>query len=313
MLTAVGVNPNNNIYPIAYAIVCKECRDTWEWFLTVLKNDLNIVRPYEYTFMSDKQKGLIQSFEEVFPDSDHRFCVRHLHNNFKSAGYRGLSFKNALWAAARASTPGEFKVRMREMRELSESAADWLNDKPPAQWSKSYFSEGPKCDMLLNNVCETFNSNILEAREKPIITMLEWIRQYHMTRLQANRDRAESKWKGESRPKIKKIIEKHVDKVADCIPIKADDKHYQISCFDGSQYTVDLEKFTCTYRMWGLSGIPCKHAMSAIFNQKELPENYALSCYSVHSYKQVYTAAIMGISGEQLWDETFFIERCGQT
>ncbi|KAL0378326.1 UNVERIFIED_CONTAM: hypothetical protein Sradi_3138100 [Sesamum radiatum] len=90
-LTAVGVDPNNNLYPIAYAVVQRENRDTWEWFLTVLKNDLNISMDEEYTFMLDKQKGLIQAFHVIFSNSAHGFYMRHLHNNFKNAGYMGLS------------------------------------------------------------------------------------------------------------------------------------------------------------------------------------------------------------------------------
>ncbi|KAL0378790.1 UNVERIFIED_CONTAM: hypothetical protein Sradi_3184500 [Sesamum radiatum] len=109
LLTAIGVDPNNSLFPIAYDVVNKECRETWEWFLIILKHDLNIIRQHEFTFMSDKQKGLMQAFEEVFPGSDHRFCVRHLHNNFKQAGFRGLAYKNALWKAAKACTVIEFK------------------------------------------------------------------------------------------------------------------------------------------------------------------------------------------------------------
>ncbi|KAL2237919.1 UNVERIFIED_CONTAM: hypothetical protein Sindi_0983600, partial [Sesamum indicum] len=135
LLTTIGVDPNNCLYPIAYAVVNKECRETWEWFLIVLKNDLNITREYEYTFMSDKQKGLMQAFEEVFPRCDHRFCVRHLHNNFKQAGFRGLAFKNALWNAVKACTVGEWKMRMQEMKILSQQAFDWFNDKPVVQWT----------------------------------------------------------------------------------------------------------------------------------------------------------------------------------
>ncbi|KAL8514748.1 hypothetical protein ACS0TY_013726 [Phlomoides rotata] len=70
----------------------------------MLKHDLNIHRPSDYTFMCNKQKGLIQAFSEVFPGSKHRFCVRHLHNNFKRACFRGLAYKNALWNAVRATT-----------------------------------------------------------------------------------------------------------------------------------------------------------------------------------------------------------------
>ncbi|KAL2237733.1 UNVERIFIED_CONTAM: hypothetical protein Sindi_0965000 [Sesamum indicum] len=74
LLTAVGVDPNNKLFPICYAVVDKECRETWEWFLIILKHDLNIVRDFEYTFMSDKQKGLMQALGDVFAASDHRFC-----------------------------------------------------------------------------------------------------------------------------------------------------------------------------------------------------------------------------------------------
>ncbi|KAL0402336.1 UNVERIFIED_CONTAM: hypothetical protein Slati_4263500 [Sesamum latifolium] len=152
-------------------------------------------RDNEFTFMSDKQKGLIQAFLVVFPNSAHRFCVRHLHNNMKTVGFRGLAYKNALWKAARASTVGEFKLRMEEIKSLDQAAFDWLQDKPAQAWSKSHFTEQPKCDILLNNYCESFNENILDARDKPVLTLLEWIREYLMRRLQENRDKAARKWK----------------------------------------------------------------------------------------------------------------------
>ncbi|KAK4392627.1 hypothetical protein Sango_2040500 [Sesamum angolense] len=105
--------------------------------------------------------------------------------------------------SCKASTPEELKVRMEEMKQLDNVAFDcmlasldnvafdWFHDKPPHEWSKSHFTEVPKCDILLNNVCESFNANILDARDKPILTMLEWVREYLMKRLQENRDKAE--------------------------------------------------------------------------------------------------------------------------
>ncbi|KAL2246245.1 UNVERIFIED_CONTAM: hypothetical protein Sindi_2892700 [Sesamum indicum] len=307
LLTAVGIDPNNNIYPVAYAVVGKEMRVTWEWFLRLLKSDLGVVRDDQWCFISDKQKGLVQAFEEVFPASDHRFCVRHLHSNLKNAGFRGLAFKNCLWKAARATTLNEFKLCMKQMSVLDKTAAEWFNDKPPTQWSRSHFKTDIKCDVLLNNCCETFNSNILEAREKPIVTMLEWIREYLMRRLQENRDRAELKWTGVICPRIVKIIEKNVEKSADCIPIKADSSHYQLNCFDGSQHSVDLDKRSCSCRKWNLNGIPCKHACSAILCKGDDPIKYVNECYSVASYKNVYKTAIMPMVGRDLWTATQFI------
>ncbi|KAL0431190.1 UNVERIFIED_CONTAM: hypothetical protein Sradi_0745000, partial [Sesamum radiatum] len=236
MLTAVGVDPSNNLYPIAYAVVSSEKRETWKWFLNLLMEDLNIERDYEYTFISYKQKGFIQVIEIVFPNSNHRFCIRHMHSNFKNAGFRGQALKMTLWKAAKATTLQEFRSKMQELAEIYQNVANWLSDKPPTQWSRSNFTPYPKCNMLLNNYCETFNSNILEAREKSILTMLEWLREYLMIRLQKSRDKAKNKW-GDKKicPRIKKIIEQNMTKASDCIPLKSDDYHYETMCFDGSR------------------------------------------------------------------------------
>ncbi|KAK4400731.1 hypothetical protein Sango_1179200 [Sesamum angolense] len=196
LLSTVSIDPNNNFFPICYAVVMKENKDTWDWFLTLLKMDLNVEECGPITFMSDKQKGLVGALQELFRNAEHRFCVRHLHSNVKNYGFRGLTLKNILWKAARATTVNEFTRRMQEMKDLDEGAFAWFNDKNHKEWSRSHFSCYPRCDILLNNACESFNSNILEARDKPILSMLEWIMEYLMQRLQQNRDRAKKKrWK----------------------------------------------------------------------------------------------------------------------
>ncbi|KAL0301426.1 UNVERIFIED_CONTAM: hypothetical protein Sradi_6419400 [Sesamum radiatum] len=305
MLTAVGIDPNNDSFPIAYAVVGGETRETWEWFLTLLRNDLNIHRDSDCTFMSDKQKGLILAFETVFPTAENRFCVRHLHANMKRVGFKGLSYKKVLWKAARATTVTEFEARRKEICKLDIKMGEWLNDKPPHQWSKSHFSTLPRCDILLNNLCESFNSNILEAREKQIYTMLEMVREFLMVRLQTKRDRARRRWKGKVCPKIKKILARNLDKASsDCIPIKASDIHFEISCFDGSRCTVDLEKHSCSCRKWDLSGIPCKHAMSALSSQMLDGEDFVDCCYHVQTYLRVYDPCIYPVNGPEKWNKT---------
>jgi hypothetical protein len=71
---------------------------------------------------------------------------------------------------------------MEKMKALNEDAYKWLEKMPPNTWVRAYFSEFPKCDILLNNNCEVFNSYILEARELPILSMLERIKCQLMTR-----------------------------------------------------------------------------------------------------------------------------------
>jgi hypothetical protein len=52
----VGIDGNDIIYPIAWGVTEVESTNSWKWFLTAFKNDLNIINTGPYTIMSDKQK-----------------------------------------------------------------------------------------------------------------------------------------------------------------------------------------------------------------------------------------------------------------
>lgn len=64
----------------------------------------------------------------------------------------------------------------KEMRKVNEEAFKYLWKIPHGFWSKSRFNYNNKCDVLVNNMSETFNSIIIGLRQKPIVIMQEDIR-----------------------------------------------------------------------------------------------------------------------------------------
>ena len=56
LLTAVGIDANDFIYPISWTVVQVENRVNWTWFLKLLAEDLGIDRSCGWTFMLDRQK-----------------------------------------------------------------------------------------------------------------------------------------------------------------------------------------------------------------------------------------------------------------
>ncbi|XP_049399742.1 uncharacterized protein LOC125863780 [Solanum stenotomum] len=302
LLTAVGLDPNNNIYPIAYAVVEKENRESWAWFLDHLKLDLEIDDGAHWTFMSDKQKGLIEAFNDILPLVAHRFCVRHLHSNFKRAGFCGDTLRNALWKAASATTVRWFGERMVEIFYLDPEAAIWLRDKSPSEWSKSHFSEDAKCDTLVNNICECFNNMILDARDKPIITLLEKIRYMLMTRMQENRDKS-VKWSSDDIcPRIKNVLCKSQVAAAEYIPRKSNEWNYElIGASITDIWAVDLLNRKCSCRKWNLTRLPCKYAISAIWAKNDEISSYINDCYKVETYRRIYEFAILPMNGQSMW------------
>ncbi|KAL6177755.1 hypothetical protein ACLB2K_049277 [Fragaria x ananassa] len=64
LLTTIGIDANNEIFPIAYAMVERESEETWKWFLEYLQQDVKILRDSSYVFMTDKQKGLDNTLKD---------------------------------------------------------------------------------------------------------------------------------------------------------------------------------------------------------------------------------------------------------
>ena len=96
---------------------------------------------------------------------------------------------------------------MEEIKIISLLAYDWLKDKDPKNWSRTSFKTRLICDILLNNLCEAFNSVIFGARDKHIITMLEIKRRYIGKRIETKIVEG-SKWKHGVGARIWKIFEK---------------------------------------------------------------------------------------------------------
>lgn len=53
LLIAVGRDPNDQYFPLAFGVVEMETKDSWKWFLDLLLRDIG---EYRWVFISDQQK-----------------------------------------------------------------------------------------------------------------------------------------------------------------------------------------------------------------------------------------------------------------
>ncbi|XP_050885586.1 uncharacterized protein LOC127091091 [Lathyrus oleraceus] len=97
---------------------------------------------------------------------------------------------------------------MRGMELISQDAYLYVMKTPPRYWSRSYFRASNKCDVVLNNMSESFNSVILDSRAKPLVTMLEEIRTYIMERWANNRMRFQNVSNDKILPDIRRKIDR---------------------------------------------------------------------------------------------------------
>ncbi|CAL8167487.1 unnamed protein product [Prunus armeniaca] len=306
LLSAVGLDANNMTWVIAYAQVEMETKDSWIWFLQLLVKDIELANQYGFTFISDKQKGLVETFQEVVPNCNHRFCARHLSTNF-SLVYKGKLLKDAMCRAAFATTVPEFRRAMKLLRTLDGEAYPWLTapERPPRHWSRSHFNTTLKCPILLNNLCESFNFWIMLARSKPIISMMEEIRVKLMRRIQMRRDLM-MRWERAICPRPLAKLETSKKQVAACIAIMYGGPKFQVDTATGGQFIVDLDERTFSCRNWDLSGVSCKHVVSGINHKRgNRPDTYIDKCYMKETFLNAYENIIQPVNGMDLWERVW--------
>jgi len=271
--------------------------------------------------------------DELLPGVDQRFCVRHLYNNFRKK-YPGKKLKELMWKAAKASYVNAFNDALAEIKQISEGAYEYLMKIPARHWSKSKFTSGPLCDTLVNNMSEAFNSTIVIARGKPVVTMFEEIRVYLMERWETNRQNI-ARYEGVVLPNIKKRIEKesaytnnwlvryviilqifilfsHYAEIMEsdmifCAALsrRSTEHDYEvrhIACQTNEKYHVNLLRRECDCRRWLLTGLPCCHAISCMKSQNMNIYEYVPDCYKKERYADCYSSVIYPANGQCLWE-----------
>ncbi|KAK8664156.1 hypothetical protein V6N13_083956 [Hibiscus sabdariffa] len=245
--------------------------------------------------------GLVESVLEIFPNGEHRPCVRHLYSNFKSKPEnQGKALKDCLWKAARATYLKEWTDAMNEMKAMSEPSFNWLQPKDPKQWSKSHFSSRCKSDILINNLSESFNKMVLESRDKPILTMMEMIGSKLMTRI-ATKKEAVEKIIGTLYAKIQKKVDKIIMQSTSCWPRHAGGHKWEVSARYEDQHVVDLEIQSCSCRKWDLTEIPCIHVASVIMKMGARVEEFVIPFYSKETQLKIYSHMIKPVRGLKRW------------
>ncbi|CAJ2628837.1 unnamed protein product [Trifolium pratense] len=301
LMAAVGQDGNNQMFPIAYAVVEAETKESWQWFLNLLLEDLNNVQPSQYAFISDQQKGLVPAIQNLGNHVEQRLCVKHLRDNW-SKKYPGMELKEVFWMAARATTVPAWERAMNRLKAMNEKAWKDMKGVPPAMWTRSHFKLDTQSDLQVNNMCEAFNRSILEYRDKPIITLLEGIKHYITKRIGTQKDLMQ-RYRGNICPIIQEKLEL-TKRVADrWQPTWHHDDDFAIfGVTNGTEtYIVNLIQKTCTCRKWDLTGIPCCHAIACIWHNKKEPEDYVSSYYRKSTFMATYSHIILPTNGPQLW------------
>ncbi|XP_057246711.1 uncharacterized protein LOC130589463 [Beta vulgaris subsp. vulgaris] len=111
LLCAVGRDGNDQMYPIAWAIVESENNLSWEWFLLHLQKCLELGDGNGVAIISDEHQSL----------SKHIFALWH-------KVYKGDELKILFWKIAKAYNMADFSDAFAELEKLNPAAATAFKD-----------------------------------------------------------------------------------------------------------------------------------------------------------------------------------------
>ncbi|KAH0706531.1 hypothetical protein KY289_011607 [Solanum tuberosum] len=224
-------------------------------------NDLEIEEQYLWTFMSDKQKGLIEAFDLVLPGVSHRFCVRHLHSNFKRAGYSGMALKNALWKATSTTTIDRFDACMTDLFELDKDAYAWLSAKVPSEWEKAE-------KWNLNDICPTIKKKLVKTMKK----VADYIpKRSNMWNYEKKGKKQKLRRKEDDEPRASRMKLKRKQKSVDCRKCGKPSHNSRTCSFSSDDIEIHPLDYLCS-----LDSIMVEEA-SSCQNVEKLPKRYISS------------------------------------
>ncbi|KAK2662276.1 hypothetical protein Ddye_000850 [Dipteronia dyeriana] len=261
LLSAVSLDTNSGLFPLAVCICGKETQDSWEWFLSSLKVYLNYLEGRNLTFISDRQNGVIAALEIHFPFAQRRYYARHIYADFKFT-YKGDHYKKLFWRAARSSNIFDFKACMEEIALINPAAKNWLLDIHPQHWSRYSYDPVIRCDHITNNMTEAFNSMLSTHRVASYLDLLEFIRIIVMRKFNDIKEECSS-WSSVLPPRVHIKILKHSKESRTLTMIATRNMVYELIGACGV-YAVKLREYNCACGSWQVSGIPCCHAMATI-------------------------------------------------
>ncbi|KAJ0043620.1 hypothetical protein Pint_18709 [Pistacia integerrima] len=274
LLSVVSMDANNDIFPVAITICEIENKESWRYFMTLLKEFIGDIDPI--TIMSDRKKFL------------------------------GLRLKNLFWAVTKAANIIDFQQAMEKVEAVDRETHRWMIKNDVRSWLRHAFDLDSKSDHVTNNMCEVFNSWLAENKELPILSLLEHYRRRVMVQMQA-RAKARNDWVTTVPPTVHRKINGLIEPARNVEAIWRGSDEFEVvdtNCLLGRRYILNLQSQTYDYGIWQLSGVPCVHAVRCLlFRNIRNMEDYVDSSLRVISYIKTYVDHIYPIPDPLSWPD----------
>ncbi|XP_054795623.1 uncharacterized protein LOC129301080 [Prosopis cineraria] len=302
LLAASAIDANNDLFPLANAIVGGETYDNWAWFL---ENVREITHQVQLTIMSDRHNAIVGAIRAIFDGNRHAFCYRHVKENYSSKftkinrGMRridGITKEDALKlldniAYARLET--EFHVAMHHLMVFSPQLARWLETNGDINlWALARFPY-KRWDNITSNHAESFNAWLVKERKHHICALINEHRA-KLARKLYNSKIEMVNWSNGVGPRVEAKWRENVLRAEVMVA-----EHYSVNMIlvkvGNNDLRLNLTLQECSCQEWQMVGIPCAHACAAIKLVQGNMYSYVEECYTIRAQEKIYSSTMIPV------------------
>ncbi|KAI3448595.1 hypothetical protein Pfo_005260 [Paulownia fortunei] len=298
LLIAVGIDANQQVLPLAFAVVDEETFTSWRWFLHMLS--MYVVRGIEgVCLISDRHSGLLGAVQYIPdftpPRGVHRFCLRYVSSNFNKR-FKSIALRDLCYTAGSQLTIRQFDKVMEKIKALNDDAHTYLENIDKCQWTLAC-DGGWRCGILTTNMLECINGMLKGARRLPVTAIGRRMVENNQPWPDNILQRYES-WQNLSIEHMVHVFD-YTDQSASVITRRPGSSR-------SFTHVVKLRSMECSCGNWSQFGIPCSHAMHTCqhfgVNSTTLMKSY----YSTASYVDTYKGKFEPLPDKVYWDAPHF-------
>ncbi|CAA7059488.1 unnamed protein product, partial [Microthlaspi erraticum] len=130
---------------------------------------------FPLVIVSDRHPAIANAIETVFPWATRGICYYHMQNNIIGT-YHAKDIMYMVKGAAYAHNLDTYNWYMDQIRAAKPALATYLETANPALWSRVH-CPGERFNIKTSNIAESINSAVKKAKEYPLPSLLEFIRE----------------------------------------------------------------------------------------------------------------------------------------
>lgn len=230
---------------------------------------------------------------QVYTQVQHCACILHLQRNIQTY-FKTKHISYLVGKAACAFGLPEFYTLFNKIKLMNTSCAEYLIGIGFEHWARAHFS-GNRYNIMTSNVAESWNSVLREAREYPILPLVEFIRSKLMNLFSERRGESSNQINRFS-PRVVVIVAANFEQSGGMLAKKINNLEYEVKDKEGGSFHVNLRNKQCSCNVFQTLMIPCSHAISASIYGKVRVETLVSDVYSMDSLAAAYKGDIFPVS-----------------